>query len=78
MVDSIGTLGEALNRTYQLTEFGLDFHIIGIKENKEKFKDRIAKEPYIRVANRYKYQSYEEIIDYYNKRLELENLSLFK
>jgi len=78
VVDSIGTLGEALNRTYQLTEFGLDFHIIGIKENKEKFKDRIAKEPYIRVANRYKYQSYEEIIDYYNKRLELENLSLFK
>lgn len=78
VVDSIGTLGEALNRTYQLTEFGLDFHIIGIKENKEKFKNRIAKEPYIRVANRYKYQSYEEIIDYYNKRLELENLSLFK
>ena len=78
VVDSIGTLGEALNRTYQLTEFGLEFHIIGIKENKEKFKDRIAKEPYIRVANRYKYQSYEEIIDYYNKRLELENLSLFK
>ena len=78
VVDSIGTLGEALNRSYQLIEFGLDFHIIGIKENKEKFKDRIAKEPYRRVANRYKYQSYEEIIDYYNKRLELENLSLFK
>ena len=78
VVDSIGTLGDALNRTYQLVEFDLDFHIIGSKENKEKFKDRITKEPFIRVTSRYKYQSYEEIIDYYNKRLELENLSLFK
>lgn len=78
VVDSIGTLGDALTRTYQLVEFDLDFHIIGTKENKEKFKDRITKEPFIRVTSRYKYQSYEEIIDYYNKRLELENLSLFK
>lgn len=78
VVDSIGTLGEALSRTYQLIEFDLDFHIIGSKENKGKFQDKIIKEPYNRVANRYKYQSYEEIIDYYNKRLELENLSLFK
>ena len=78
VVDSIGTLGDALTRTYQLVEFDLDFHIIGSKENKEKFKDRITKEPFIRVTSRYKYQSYEEIIDYYNKRLELENLSLFK
>lgn len=78
VVDSIGTLGEALSRTYQLIEFDLDFHIIGSRENKGKFQDKITKEPYTRVANRYKYQSYEEIIDYYNKRLELENLSLFK
>ncbi len=78
VVDSIGTLGDALTRTYQLAEFDLDFHIIGSKENEEKFKDRITKEPFIRVTNRYKYQNYEEIIDYYNKRLELENLSLFK
>jgi len=78
VVDSIGTLGDALTRTYQLVEFDLDFHIIGSKENEGKFKGRITKEPFIRVASRYKYQSYEEIIDYYNKRLELENLSLFK
>jgi hypothetical protein len=78
VVDSIGTLGDALTRTYQLVEFDLDFHIIGSKENKEKFKDRITKEPFIRITSRYKYQSYEEIIDYYNKRLELENLSFFK
>lgn len=78
VVDSFGTLGEALSRTYQLVEFGLDFYIIGNKENKGKFRDKITKEPYIRVADRYKYQNYEEIIDYYNKRLELENLSLFK
>ena len=78
VVDSIGTLGDALTRTYQLVEFGLDFHIIGSKENERKFKDRITKEPFIRVTSRYKYQNYEEIINYYNKRLELETLSLFK
>ena len=78
IVDSIGTLGEALSRTYQLIEFDLDFHIVGSRDNKEKFQNKVAKEPYIRVANRYKYQNYEEIIDYYDKRLELENFSLFK
>lgn len=78
VVDSIGTLGDALIRTYQLVEFDLDFHIIGSKENEEKFKDRMTKEPFVRVISRYRYQSYEEIIDYYNKRLELEALSLFK
>jgi hypothetical protein len=78
VVDSIGTLGDALTRTYQLIEFDLDFHIIGSTESEKKFRDRITKEPFIRITNRYKYQSYEEIIDYYNKRLELEKLSLFK
>jgi len=78
IVDSIGTLGDALARTYQLVEFDLDFYVIGSKENKEKFEGRITKEPFIRINNRYKYRGYEEIIDYYNKRLELENLSLFK
>jgi len=78
IVESIGTLGDALNRTYQLVEFNLDFHIIGSKDNQGRFKNRIMKEPYIKVTDRYKYQSFEEIIDYYNKRLELEKLSLFK
>jgi len=78
IVDSIGTLGEALSRTFQLMEFSLDFHIIGSEHNRKKFQNKIAKEPYKRVASRYKYQSYEEIIHYYEKRLELENLSLFK
>ena len=78
VVDSIGTLGEALHRTYQLVEFNLDFHIIGNQKNKEKFNSKISKEPYMRAKQRYKYQSYEEIIEYYNKRLELEKLSFFK
>lgn len=78
VVDSIGTLGDALTRTYQLVEFNLDFHIIGRKDNQKKILNRITKEPYLRVTTRYKYQCYEEIIDYYNKRLELEKLSLFK
>lgn len=78
VVDSIGTLGEALYRTYQLIEFNLEFHIIGSKDNMTKFRNKISREPYIRVAERYKYQSYEEVVDFYKRRLELENRSLFK
>lgn len=78
VVDSIGTLGEALNRTYQLIEFDLSFHIIGNKNNRGKFEEKVSKEPYVRISQRYKYQNYDEIIDYYNKRLELEKLFLFK
>lgn len=78
VVDSIGTLGEALHRTYQLAEFNLDFYIIGSERDRNKFEDKVSKEPYGRIINRYKYKSYEETVEYYNKRLETERLSLFK
>jgi hypothetical protein len=76
VVDSIGTLGEALNRAYQLSEFNLEFYILGKAKNRGKFEDRMSIEPYVRIKERYKYSGYEEIINFYNKKLELQNFSL--
>lgn len=73
IVDSIGTLGEALNRTYQLSQFDLEFYIVGKKEDKLKFEDKISLEPYIRIKDRYKYFDYDYILEYYNKKLEIQN-----
>lgn len=78
VVDSIGTLGEALNRTFQLNEFNLDFLIIGEEKNRNKFNDKVKREPYKQISNRYKYKSYDEIILFYNKKLELEKMSFFE
>lgn len=78
IVDSIGTLGEALNRTYQLSEFNLNFYIIGKENDINRFTSKVNREPYNIIEKRYIYKSYDEIIDYYNKRLEIEILSFFK
>jgi hypothetical protein len=78
IVDSIGTLGEAFNRTYQIGEFNLDFYIIGTENNRGKFEDKRNKEPYIRAQNRYIYKSYDEIVAFYTKKLELETLKIFR
>ena len=77
VIDSIGTLGEALNRTYQLNEFNVDFIILGQEKNRNKFEDKVNREPYKRIIERYKYKSYDEIISFYNKKLELEKMSFF-
>jgi hypothetical protein len=78
IVESVGTLGEAFNRTYQLGEFNLDFYIIGSETNRNKFEDKRNREPYNRVHDRYVYRSYDEIIKFYEKKLELERFKFFK
>jgi len=78
IVDSIGTIGEAFNRAYQLAEFNLDFYILGSENNRSKFEEKRNKEPYIRIHDRYIYRSYDEIISFYNKKLEIENIKFFK
>jgi len=78
VVHSIGTLGEALNRTFQLKEFNLDFYIVGRREHRQRFNDQLTREPYVEFKQRYVYKDYNEIIQFYNKRFELEKISLFK
>jgi len=78
VVHSIGTLGDALNRIFQLYEFNLDFYIIGRKEHRGKFEDAIKREPYNRLEGRYKYRNYGEMIEYYELEVQKQNMSLFK
>jgi len=78
IVDSIGTLGEAFNRMYQLSQFNLDFYIIGQEKNRKKFEQKRNIEPYIKEKKRFIYKSYDEIISFYNKKVEIENMNFFK
>lgn len=78
VVDSPSTLGEALNRTYQLKEFNVDFCIIGKEINRKKYDDKVSREPYVLLLKRYKYINYEEIIKYYETKLEEIKRSVFK
>jgi hypothetical protein len=77
VVDSIGTLGEALHRIFQLLEFNVHFHIIGKESDRNKFESKIQKQPYNQYSKRYTYKSYEQIITYYEKRLSVEKMSFF-
>jgi hypothetical protein len=78
VVHSIGTLGDALNRTFQLSEFNLKFYIVGRKEHKQKFDETIVRQPYVLIRDRYEYKNYEEIVEFYRKRLEIEEMQFFK
>lgn len=75
IVNSIATLGEALNRTYQLAEFNPDFLIIGKEKDRNKFEEKVNREPYRRIASRYKYKNYDDLIAFYTKKLEIEKMS---
>lgn len=78
VVHSIGTLADALNRTFQLHEFNLDFYIIGRKEYRGKFEAAIKREPYIRLEERFKYRQYGEMIEYYELEVQKQTMALFK
>jgi len=67
VVDSIGTLSDALNRSSQLIAFNVDFFILGPKEHFSKFEQKISLEPYTNFRDKYKFKSYDDIVNYYEK-----------
>jgi len=74
VVDSIGTLGESLNRMYQLKEFRAEFLLLHPENHQLKIEQMIEREPYSILKDRFVVKNYDDIISYYNKRLELEKL----
>lgn len=78
IVDSIGTLEQALKRNLQLIEFNLDFYIVGKREYKGKIEREINREPYIRVKERYKVKDYDEIIEIYKNPIAHQNNEFLK
>ncbi len=71
VVDSIGTLSEAFNRTLQLLSFRTDFFIIGPIEHQKRFNQKINLEPYVRFKERYKFRNYDMMIKFYEQSIEL-------
>lgn len=77
IIDSIGTMESAFLRTFQISDFGTDFFIIGKKEFEKKFKKIILKKPYNSIKKRYKFINYDKIIELYKSALEKERLRFY-
>jgi hypothetical protein len=72
IVDSIGTLGESLNRMYQLKEFCTDFYVIAPEKHIKKITNSLNREPYSIEKDRFIVKSYTDALEYYQKRIDLE------
>ena len=80
VVDSVGTLTGAFNRSLQLLNFRTEFFIIAPEEHRNKFQKQINLEPYQSNADKFKFANYDEIIELYDnasKANKLEN-KIFK
>lgn len=74
VVDSIGTLGESLSRMYQLKEFQTDFLVVAPIKFLGKISDALGREPYSIQKERFSVKPYDDIINYYKNRFEIEKL----
>lgn len=69
VVDSIGTLNGAFNRTCQLLSFNTDFYIVAPEKHREKYEQTVELELFKEAKSRFKFINYEKIIDLYNATL---------
>lgn len=65
VVDSIGTLNGALNRSLQLKHFMTDFIIVAPEKHHEKFDKTLNFEIYQPQKERFKFFNYDEIMELY-------------
>ena len=75
VVDSIGTLNGAFNRSLQLKNFMTDFIIVGPEKHRNKHEHTIELDVYSSQKDRFKFINYDEISDWYesaSKKNEIE------
>lgn len=65
VVDSIGTLNSAFNRSLQLKNFITDFVIVAPEKHHEKFNQTIDMEIYQPQKERFSFVNYEDIMELY-------------
>lgn len=65
VVDSIGTLNGAFNRSLQLKNFITDFVIVAPEKHREKFRQTIDMEIYMPQKERFSFVNYDDIIELY-------------
>ncbi|GAB4290577.1 MAG: hypothetical protein Kow0090_03730 [Myxococcota bacterium] len=67
---------KALSRAYQLRDFRITFYVVALKNRKDQFQRRVAREPYNEIKQRVLFRSYEDISSLYEaaiKHSELKN-----
>lgn len=65
VVDSIGTLNGAFNRSLQLKNFITDFTIVAPEKHREKFNQTIDMEIYLPQKRRFTFSNYDDIMELY-------------
>lgn len=65
VVDSIGTLNGAFNRSLQLKNFITDFVIVAPEKHREKFNQTINLEIYLPQKERFSFVNYDDIMELY-------------
>ena len=65
-VENTTNVTSGLNRLYQLKQFDINFVIVAPEDKRSKFVIEIDKAPYRSIRERYKFMSYEELMQLYN------------
>lgn len=65
VVDSIGTLNSAFNRSLQLKNFITDFYIVAPERHHDKFRQTIDMEIYLPQKERFRFMNYDDIMELY-------------
>lgn len=65
VVDSVGTLTGAFNRSLQLRNYRTHFCIVAPEKHREKYCQTIELETYKADSSRFSFVNYDEIIEYY-------------
>jgi hypothetical protein len=74
VVDSIGTLTGAFNRSLQLLNFQTDFYIVAPEQHRAKFEHTVNLEPYNRNIDKFKFINYDDIINLYENAEKVNKL----
>lgn len=74
VVDSIGTLNGAFNRSIQLRNFMTDFYIVAPEKHHDKYLQTIDLEIYQAQKERFKFINYDDMIELYESALRKNRL----
>jgi hypothetical protein len=74
VVDSIGTLTGAFNRSLQLSNFRTEFYIVAPEKHKAKYEQTIHLEPYNHNIDNFKFVNYDDIIALYENAARVNKL----
>jgi len=74
VVDSVGTLTGAFNRSLQLRNYRTNFCIVAPEKHRDKYNQTIALETYKADEGRFSFVNYDEIIEYYESTIRSKKL----